>query len=120
VASNREKENNNSSTVLISGGLDCKLCVYSVDDFAKKRPNWILPVPAAGLIQSSVDQTIFAMMHNQHIDIWKVGLQHVVTKNVINKKAKETKVLKKVNFYDISVLYFTSLKNLLRNFAFLG
>jgi U3 small nucleolar RNA-associated protein 4 len=33
-------------SVLISGGVDSKLCMYSVDDFTSSRPSWILPIPA--------------------------------------------------------------------------
>jgi WD40 repeat protein len=32
--------------MLISGSEDCKLCVYSVNDFVGARPTWVLPVPA--------------------------------------------------------------------------
>lgn len=33
-------------SVLVSGGVDSKLCMYSVDDFTGTRPTWILPIPA--------------------------------------------------------------------------
>lgn len=35
-----------SGPMLISGSEDCKLCVYSVNDFVGTRPAWVLPVAA--------------------------------------------------------------------------
>ena len=40
--------------VLLSGGMDTKLCCYSVSDFVRIRPTWILPMPATGIIHYSL------------------------------------------------------------------
>jgi WD40 repeat protein len=59
--------------VLISGGMDTKLCSYSVDEFARTRPFCILPVLAKGLIQSSTEYDTVAVRHQTRIDIWSVS-----------------------------------------------
>ena len=59
---------------LVSGGIDSKLCVYSVQDFVKVRPSWILPVPVNGLLQHSSSYNMISIRHSSHIDIWKGGL----------------------------------------------
>ncbi len=61
--------------VLLSGGLDCKLCVYSISDFAKTRPTFILPVPANSLMQSSATGDVLAVRHRNHVDVWSVSLR---------------------------------------------
>ena len=55
---------------LVSGGLDTKLCAYSVADFQRARPVWQLPIPARGLMSSSGDGTRVAVQHASHIDLW--------------------------------------------------
>ena len=59
-------------SVLISGGMDTKLCSYAIEEFARTRPAWILPVAASGLVQSSADYTAVAVRHRNRIDIWSV------------------------------------------------
>ena len=43
--------------LLLSGGLDAKLCVYSVADFVHTRPQWVSPIPARGLVSHSQDNS---------------------------------------------------------------
>ena len=61
-----------SEPLLISGGLDCKLCTYSITDFAATRPRWELPTPASGLVSSSEDFSTVAIRHQNSLDIWSV------------------------------------------------
>ena len=59
-------------SILLSGGMDTKLCTYSIEEFARTRPSWVLPVSATGLVQSSVDYTTVAVRHRNSLDIWNV------------------------------------------------
>lgn len=57
--------------VLLSGGVDTKLCEYSVADYARVRPSWIFPVNPNGLVAHSADASIIALMHRTHVDVWQ-------------------------------------------------
>ena len=57
---------------LVSGGIDSKICIYSISDFMKSRPSWVLPTPARGLVSSSSDHRMVAVKHDQYINIWKL------------------------------------------------
>ena len=59
--------------VLISGGIDTKMCLYSIDEFARTRPFCILPISAKGLIQSSADYETVAVRHQDRIEIWNMS-----------------------------------------------
>ncbi len=61
--------------LLLSGGMDCKLCVYSIGDFASVRPVWVLPIPASGITSASSSHDIVALRHRRHIDIWSLYMQ---------------------------------------------
>lgn len=63
---------NGFKPLLLSGGMDTKLCSYSIEEFARTRPSWILPVAATGLVQSSSDYTTVAVRHRNRLDIWNV------------------------------------------------
>lgn len=84
--------------ILLSGGLDTKLCVYSVVEFSKYRPSSILPIPAKGVLSSSADASIMAFQHYHHIDIWRVkyvsasqleGYVDKKKRNTVNPKIHE-------------------------------
>jgi WD40 repeat protein len=77
--------------VLISGGMDTKLCSYSIDEFARTRPSWILPVPASGLVQTSADFSTVAVRHRDRIDIWGVNPSPLQAKAAL--KAEEAALL---------------------------
>lgn len=68
------KSHPTTGPLLMSGGLDCKLCTYSVEDFARVRPSWILPVPPKGLACASGDFSLIAMKHRNSVDVWQVSL----------------------------------------------
>jgi U3 small nucleolar RNA-associated protein 4 len=70
AAEHRER----SRPLLLSGGQDCKLCAYSIDDFIATRPAWILPIPANGLVSKSSDYKSVAVKHRNHVDVWAVAL----------------------------------------------
>lgn len=57
---------------LISGGLDAKVCSYSLAEFDQCRPSWILPVPATGIVSSDVSCSVMTVAHRTHIDLWKL------------------------------------------------
>ncbi len=63
-----------SQPLLISGGQDTKLCAYSINDFVDRRPVWILPIPATGLISKSTDYSVVGVKHRNHVDVWSVRL----------------------------------------------
>ena len=60
--------------ILLSGGQDCKLCAYSIEDFVASRPVWVLPIPAKGLVSKSADFSVVAVKHRHHVDLWSVVL----------------------------------------------
>jgi U3 small nucleolar RNA-associated protein 4 len=88
----------NGEDILISGGLDSKICEYSVSEFQKVRPSWIRPVPARGLIQHSDDYRLVVMRHRHRVDIWKIDIldtnefYEYPKKNKKNKKSKIEKI----------------------------
>ncbi len=59
---------------LLSGGIDCKLCVYSISDFAAVRPLWVLPVPAKGITSASASYDLVALKHSRRLDLWALDL----------------------------------------------
>ena len=59
--------------LLLSGGVDTKLCLYSVKDFSKYRPIHILPIPSKRILSTSADGTMMALQHSHHIDIWRMN-----------------------------------------------
>lgn len=74
-----------TESYLLSGGLDCKLCYYLVNNFTKFRPVSILPSPTKGLILTSEDQSVLAMQHRHYLDIRKFN------KKINNHKNKKIK-----------------------------
>ncbi len=60
--------------ILLSGGLDTKLCTYSATNFVKVRPSWIPAVPANALVGHSDKYDVVTMRHRHHLDIWRVVL----------------------------------------------
>ena len=65
--------------VLLSGGVDTRLCTYSVDNFVRTRPTWIPPIPTNSLIHTSSAQDMPTLRNREYIDIWGVGLQQLDT-----------------------------------------
>ena len=61
--------------VLLSGGVDTRLCTYSVDNFVRTRPTWIPPIPTNTLIKSTQNNHILALRNRDYVDIWGVALQ---------------------------------------------
>jgi U3 small nucleolar RNA-associated protein 4 len=62
-----------SSDLLLSGGLDGKICQYSVNQFAVTRPSWILPVSGRKIVSSSTDGSLVAVCQRRQVDIWAVN-----------------------------------------------
>lgn len=63
--------------VLISGGLDCKLAIYSVPDFTKTRPVWVLPTPCTGLSMGVKGYRMLGLRHQKRVDLWELALDGV-------------------------------------------
>jgi U3 small nucleolar RNA-associated protein 4 len=90
-----------SGVIMISGGVDCKLCVYSVPEFAKTRPTFVLPVPAHGLMDSSdrlpgsKARCLLAAKNANIVDLWSLsmharsGAAEAVNEPVSTKKSKK-------------------------------
>lgn len=68
-----------SRSVLISGGLDCKMCLYSTADFGGCRPNYLLPVPGSGVASASLagGKGLVSIKHRTHVDLWGVDVNGV-------------------------------------------
>eukprot|EP01041_Mallomonas_annulata_P004727 gene4727-9388_t len=67
---------NDNQGRLLSGGLDCKLCVYSLEGFGQLRPSWILPIPARGLVHTILNDHCSGwslVRHRRRIDLWKLN-----------------------------------------------
>jgi hypothetical protein len=61
--------------VLLSGGVDTRLCTYSVDNFVRTRPTWIPPIPTNALIQTSARNEIVALRNREYVDLWGVSME---------------------------------------------
>jgi WD40 repeat protein len=85
--------------LLISGGLDCKVCAYSIQDFSNVRPIWILPVPARGIVSASTDHEVVALRHRNMVDVWHLELNNadnmISTLNTSTSPIAESKKDKK-------------------------
>lgn len=62
-----------AGAVLISGGMDTKMCSYSIEEFARTRPFCILPVSAKGLMQSTTEYDTIAVKHQNRVDLWDIS-----------------------------------------------
>jgi len=58
--------------MLLSGGVDAKLCTYSSRHFARSRPTWIPPVPANTLVSHSACLGTLALRSRESLDLWAV------------------------------------------------
>lgn len=89
--------------MLLSGGIDTKLCLYSISEFHMTRPQWILPIPPTGIVHSSKEeQKTISIQHSSHIDIWKAKMvKPVVTisEEPTAKKARITEDNDEMNYY---------------------
>jgi hypothetical protein len=70
-ASNGEQRN----LILLSGGVDTRLCTYSVDNFVRTRPTWIPPIPTNALVQTSRSGELLALRNRDYVDLWGLALQ---------------------------------------------
>jgi len=75
--------------LLLSGGLDCKLCMYAVDDFVGVRPSWVLPIPARGLTAANSDSSIMALKHRNYVDLWTLCRSALPTEQIDSTGGKE-------------------------------
>jgi WD40 repeat protein len=48
--------------------------VYSIEEFARHRPTWLLPLPATGLLRATADNSLHALRHRNKIELWTVDL----------------------------------------------
>lgn len=65
-----------SGDCLVSGGLDAKLCVYAVQDFARLRPLYLPFLPQGqDAVQHDDLYRVVALTQGRHIDLWLTNLQ---------------------------------------------
>lgn len=57
---------------LLSGGVDSKLCTYSVSDFAAVRPRWIPLLPANRLVQHDGQYRTLALQQRHAVELWRL------------------------------------------------
>lgn len=74
-----------STNLLLSGGVDSKICTYSLSDFSSCRPAWVLPIPAVGLVSSSVDHSLVGIRSGSMVDLWTMTLELSQDLNSQNK-----------------------------------
>ena len=74
------------SAALLSGGVDCKLCVYSIADFAAVRPLWVLPIPSQGVVSASSVYDIVTLKHRRRLDVWTLALMKEVEQSEASKE----------------------------------
>jgi len=75
--------------LLVSGGVDTKLCVYSVDSFGQNRPKSILPFPFNPIISiATISSTctsedgearLVLVQHPRRLDLWKIAEKSSLT-----------------------------------------
>eukprot|EP00638_Chattonella_subsalsa_P015879 CAMPEP_0117825856 /NCGR_PEP_ID=MMETSP0949-20121206/5727_1 /TAXON_ID=44440 /ORGANISM="Chattonella subsalsa, Strain CCMP2191" /LENGTH=721 /DNA_ID=CAMNT_0005665911 /DNA_START=34 /DNA_END=2196 /DNA_ORIENTATION=+ len=61
--------------VLVSGGIDTKLCVYSVGGFGQTRPKRIWPFPYQSIVSVATlpsSQKLVLVQHAQRLDLWQL------------------------------------------------
>lgn len=62
--------------MLVSGGIDAKVCFYSATQFLRTKPVWILPIPVNKVVQHAADYELILLQHRTHIDVWGTELVH--------------------------------------------
>lgn len=72
-----------SSQLLISGGLDAKLCLYSVNEFSQTRPTWLPVVPTNDAVMHSENYKSIVMGYRNRLDIWGLDCQVAANKNEV-------------------------------------
>lgn len=69
-----------SGDCLVSGGLDAKLCVYAVQDFARLRPLYLPFLPQGqDAVQHDADYRLVALKQGRHLDLWLTNLRLTAT-----------------------------------------
>lgn len=63
------------SSLLVSGGVDTKLCTYSVASFAHNRPRYIAPYPyyPVASVASARGRRLLMMQHSRKLQLWGLG-----------------------------------------------
>lgn len=80
----------NKNYFLLSGGLDTKVCSYSVHDFSKSRPVWIPSVPANSLVATNSDLSVALVQHRNHCDIWDTSYSSSTRTSRSNSSPEKT------------------------------
>ena len=76
--------------ILCTGGIDTKLCTYSIKDFGKFRPKSLYPWPCVSPISVADEARILAMKHDDKVDIYKLAPSTIVTTSPVLVKEHET------------------------------
>ena len=79
-----------TNEVLCTGGIDTKLCTYSIKDFGKFRPKSLYPWPCVSPISVAKEARILAMRREDRIDLYKLAPPTTVTTSPVLVKEDET------------------------------
>jgi WD40 repeat protein len=73
-------KDSNAQDVLVTGGVDTKMCTYLVQEFSKKRPRNLYPWPSFSPVTSVAKEArILVMQRNHQVDLY--GLTSLVVEN---------------------------------------
>lgn len=59
--------------ILVSGGLDTKLCTYHVRNFAEHRPKRIWPFPYHNVVSISPTRRLLLAQHRDKLELWQLS-----------------------------------------------
>lgn len=80
-----------SGDCLVSGGLDAKLCVYAVQDFARLRPLYLPFLPQGqDAVQHDADYRLVALKQGRHLDVWLTNLRLAVQRPRSNSRVDDS------------------------------
>ena len=61
------------SEILCTGGVDTKLCTYSVADFSRQRPYTLYPWPCHSPVKIATQARILAMTRDDRVDLYELA-----------------------------------------------
>lgn len=66
--------------IVMTGGVDCKLCTYSVSGFAKKRPKILYPWPVKSPVAAASAARQLLMLREDRVDLYQLAPPTIETK----------------------------------------
>ena len=94
-----------SRELLVSGGIDTKLCTYLVSNFRKHRAKKLFPWPTSTPVSLARDRRILALMRSERVDLYCLESSDSILSNMLDRPriVDEDKTL--VGSIEISSLY---------------